>query len=179
MNGIFWMCLKLAIWLRLISFHLQKLCLALESFEMKKLLLCTDTVGTWKSYHTFSLALQTLEKARGERTATAAWDMNPNHTVTMNSQPMQRRPYINPRGCAISRNMNHNRMQRFGPQQPHHNHRGNGGNNQNKDLIDCFNSNNSHGWVFRASSLRLSPCLILRFTLKIWKLCILAKALNF
>lgn len=75
--------------------------------------------------------------------------MNPNHTITMNSQPMQRRPYINPRGGAISRNMNQHRMQRFGQQQqqqPHHNHRGNGGiNNQNKDLIDCFNSSNSHG----------------------------------
>lgn len=73
--------------------------------------------------------------------------MNPNHTVTMNPQQMQRRPYINSRGGAISRNMNH-RMQRFGQQQQsHHNHRGNGGNgnNQNKDLIDCFNGNNSHG----------------------------------
>jgi hypothetical protein len=73
-----------------------------------------------------------------------------NHTITMNTQQMQRRPYINPRGGAISRNMNH-RMQRFGQQQQqsHHNHRGNGGNsninNQNKDLIECFNGNNSHG----------------------------------
>lgn len=59
---------------------------------------------------------------------------------------MQRRPYINSRGGAIARNMNH-RMQRFGQQQQsHHNHRGNNGNNnQNKDLIECFNGNNSHG----------------------------------
>lgn len=92
-----------------------------------------------------------------------AWEMNPNHTITMNAQPMQRRPYINPRGGAISRNMNH-RMQRFGQQQqPHHNHRGNGGiNNQNKDLIECFNGNNSHGWVYQ--SLSSSSCLIPRFT---------------
>jgi hypothetical protein len=81
--------------------------------------------------------------------------MNQNHTITMNAQQMQRRPYINSRG-AISRNMNH-RMQRmsFGQsQQSHHNHRNNnnnnnnnnsngGNNNQNKDL-DCFNGNNSH-----------------------------------
>lgn len=85
--------------------------------------------------------------------------MNQNHTITMNSQQMQRRPYINSRGSARGgNNMNH-RMQRipFGQNQlsHHNNHRGgnnnnnnNGGNsNQNKDL-DCFNgngnNNNSH-----------------------------------
>lgn len=73
--------------------------------------------------------------------------MNQNHTITMNSQQMQRRSYMNPRG-AISRNnnMNNHRMQRmpFGQ-----NHRGGNGNNggggngnQNKDL-DCFNGNNN------------------------------------
>lgn len=78
-------------------------------------------------------------------------EMNQNHTVTMNSQQMQRRPYINSRGGVRgSNNMNNHRMQRisFGQnQQSHHNHRGNnvGGvnGNQNKDL-DCFNGNNSH-----------------------------------
>lgn len=67
--------------------------------------------------------------------------MNQNHTVTRISQHLQRRSHINSRGGAISRNVNH-RMQRF-VLQPHHNHRGNG--NQNKDLIDSFTGNNSHG----------------------------------
>lgn len=77
--------------------------------------------------------------------------MNQNHTTTMNSQQMQRRPYMNPRG-AISRNnnnnnMNNHRMQRMPFVQ---NHRGGNGinngvgsSNQNKDH-DCFNTNNNN-----------------------------------
>lgn len=78
--------------------------------------------------------------------------MNQNHTITMNSQQIQRRPYINSRGSARGgNNMNH-RLQRisFGQnQQSHHSHRNNNGNNgggnsnQNKDL-DCYNGNSSH-----------------------------------
>lgn len=78
--------------------------------------------------------------------------MNQNHTITMNSQQIQRRPYINSRGSSRGgNNMNH-RLQRisFGQnQQSHHSHRNNNGNNgggnsnQNKDL-DCYNGNSSH-----------------------------------
>lgn len=77
--------------------------------------------------------------------------MNQNHTITMNTQQMQRRPYIISRSGAISRNMNHRHLPRFGQQQQsHHNHRGNGGNNiQNRDLNDCFNGHNAHGWVLQ------------------------------
>jgi hypothetical protein len=70
--------------------------------------------------------------------------MNSNHTITMNSQQLQRRPYS--RG-AISRNMNHNRMQRMQPfssqqnqQQQRNNNGSNNPNNGNKDILEY-----SHG----------------------------------
>lgn len=66
--------------------------------------------------------------------------MNSNHTITMNNQQMQRRPYS--RG-AISRNHNH-RMQRIQPfspqmQQQQQRNLNNGGNSN-------MNNGNSNNW---------------------------------